>query len=290
MRAVSLSDDRVISILNSSFVPVFTSNEDYRDGGAAPADERALLNAIRQDGLKKGLSVGTVHAFVISPAGSVIDSRHTVDAAKPDSLLAMLRSVSERLAVKPGPRLVGARNAPPAPAEGLTLSVTARYLERRDGKLGLVENAGGNWSALPGQDRVTITADEVRQMIRGTPAMEGPGWERLLLRFYPPTENNDCAKNKITAHNISVRRLNNEGVVWRHTFSGTLRMKHPFYHKDDDWRVEASFAGYFDVDTNKAVVRKFRMVTESAEYVNGSGQRLPFGVAVREVSAAKSAP
>ena len=39
MRAVSLSNQEVIDTLNRYYVPVYLSNEDYRDGGAAPAED-----------------------------------------------------------------------------------------------------------------------------------------------------------------------------------------------------------------------------------------------------------
>ena len=60
MRGGSLSHAKVVELLNAYFVPVYTSNEDYRDGGAAPPDERAELRRIQQEGYRKKLSVGTV--------------------------------------------------------------------------------------------------------------------------------------------------------------------------------------------------------------------------------------
>src|SRR5438093_830989 len=41
MRGSSLSHAKVVELLNAHFLPVYTANEDYRDGGAAPADEVA---------------------------------------------------------------------------------------------------------------------------------------------------------------------------------------------------------------------------------------------------------
>ena len=46
MRAVSLSNNQVISLLNQYFVPVFLSNEDFRDGGSAPPAAKAELRRL----------------------------------------------------------------------------------------------------------------------------------------------------------------------------------------------------------------------------------------------------
>ena len=291
MRAVSLSDDRVISLLNSSFVSVFTSNEDFRDNGAAPKEERELLQQIHRDGHAKGLSVGTVHAFVISPAGRVTDSLHTVDVSKPAKLIAMLQNAVSSLNIRPGQPVIAAQSSgiECLPGAALTLHVTSRYLERKGNELVLVENAGGNWSALPGEDLIPFSKDEVRDFL--PPAKRtGVEWslprpisDKLLIRFYPPTENNDPAKSKVTESQMTCKVLSTKNGVSRVGVSGQFKMKHPFYHRDDDWSVSAALSGYYDLDVKNAKVTRFRLTTESAEYSNGSQSRLPFGVAVRSI-------
>src|SRR2546426_838976 len=67
MRAGPLSERRVIDLLNRNFVCVYTATEDYVGEGKAPVDERGELQRIRQEGRAKKLSVGTVHAFVLTP-------------------------------------------------------------------------------------------------------------------------------------------------------------------------------------------------------------------------------
>ena len=46
MRASSLSNDKVIDLLNHFFVPVYLSNEDFAKGGCAPIEERKELQRI----------------------------------------------------------------------------------------------------------------------------------------------------------------------------------------------------------------------------------------------------
>ena len=77
MRAGPLSSPRVIDLLNTRFVPVFAVNEDYGEGGAAPAEEKALHDRVYREALGKGLSAGTVHAYVVEPGGHVIDFRRS---------------------------------------------------------------------------------------------------------------------------------------------------------------------------------------------------------------------
>src|SRR6185436_17446009 len=109
MRAGPLSKKTVSDMLNQYFVPVYTSNEDYRDGGAAPPEERAAYEKIYHAALTKKLSAGTVHAYVLSPDGEPVDSLHVADAARGDNTLDMLRRAIERFHVKPGAGLVTPR-------------------------------------------------------------------------------------------------------------------------------------------------------------------------------------
>ena len=77
-----LSNDRIIDLLNRHYVPVYLANVDYREGGSAPPEEKAELRRIHREGHAKKLSVGTVHAYVMAPDGSLIDSMHVAEAFK----------------------------------------------------------------------------------------------------------------------------------------------------------------------------------------------------------------
>src|SRR5438132_1220262 len=89
MRAGPLSDAKVIALLNRAFVCVYTVNEDYVGKKAtAPPEERKELQRIHQEGHKKKLSVGTVHAYVLTPDGHTHDSLHVASAARTERVLA----------------------------------------------------------------------------------------------------------------------------------------------------------------------------------------------------------
>jgi hypothetical protein len=284
----------VIALLNTYFVPVYASNEDYRGDGWAPPDERKERDRIYREALAAKLSAGTVHAYVTGPDGHTIDSRHVANAAKVDNLTEMLEKTVERLNTKPGKPL-----APPAPqskvpkAESgdLVLHLTARNLVPQGNdfvipKVTLGETRSGNWGAYPGEDWIILSRAEWTKLLPDGDVKPGQTWElnrdvtaKLLLRFYPSTENNDVKTNVIEKQEMKATILSVKDGVATARLDGSLRMKHPFYHKDDDNVVSASFVGVVEFDTDKTKMRALHIATDRAVY----GPRLHFGVAVRSV-------
>src|ERR1700755_545729 len=82
MRAGPLSDDKVISLLNRFYVPVFVSNEDYEKDGPAPPDERKEKLRIYREAIERKLPNGTVHAYVVRPDGRIQETLGVVSATK----------------------------------------------------------------------------------------------------------------------------------------------------------------------------------------------------------------
>src|SRR5205823_3397200 len=111
---------------------------------------------------------------------------------------------------------------------------------------------------------------------------------RLLTYFYPQTETCNYAddaidggphKHRIEDLKLTARVESVEGDRVRARLGGTLRLKHTFYPgRDDDNRVNATVAGYFDFDRATGRVRGLRLVTERATY-----GRFGFGVALRSL-------
>src|SRR5690242_15747468 len=137
MRTGPFSSPEVIEKLNSSFVPVYAVNEDYRDKGPAPAEEKGEYTRIYREALAKKFSAGTVHVYVLNPAGEVIGTRHVADAAKTKELLAFLDELTAKLGTKPGKPVVEPRpqSVPPKHGDGaLVLHLAARGL-----------GGGGSW-------------------------------------------------------------------------------------------------------------------------------------------------
>src|SRR5262245_51391240 len=135
MRASSFSSAKVISLLNSYFVPVHMSNQDHDQDGPAPPEEKAAKNRIYREALAAGLKAGSVCAYMIAPSGrpvAVAPLNENV-AADPDRLAGLLERVIGELKVARGEALVKPKppSAPSAGADALVLHVVARYLERR---------------------------------------------------------------------------------------------------------------------------------------------------------------
>jgi hypothetical protein len=292
MRASSLSNAAVISLLNRFFVPVYVSNEDYRKDGPAPADERAEYQRIYREALKAKLSTGTVHAYVLTPDGHPFDSLHVAQAAKVEELRAMLERAVAKLKtpegaplVRPAPQSV----APRAEADALVLHLTARTLLRkgddyvpRPSSLGQTRSAG--WGSYPQENWIVLPRPAWAKLLPAGAVAVGASWEpdretaaRILTYFYPSTENNNVARNRIDRQELKATVLAVEGGVVRARLDGSLRMKHPFYHKDDDNFVEATVVGVLEFEPGKGI-RTLELVTDRATY-----GRTIFGVAVRQV-------
>src|SRR5690349_16022375 len=120
MRTGPFSSPAVIKLLNSSFVPVYAVNEDYRAKDVVPREEQVLYESIYREALAKRFSAGTVHVYVVSPKGEVVGTRHVADAAKTRELTAFLEGMVAKLGTSRGKPLVEpkAQSAPPEHRKG----------------------------------------------------------------------------------------------------------------------------------------------------------------------------
>ena len=277
MRAGPLSNTRVISLLNRFFVPVYAANADYREGGVQPAEEKTEYNRIFKEAHAAKLSVGTVHVYVLSPAGHPIDSLHVATAAKTDRLIDLLERTVEKLSVREGKAVVppATQSAPPKCAsDSLVLHLTSRSLEGR-----------GAWSDFPVEDWIVLGQDEWAKLLPRSQVQVGDSWEvdknisaRLLTHFYPPTENNDVSKNRFERQSLKATVVSVQKGVARARIEGELKMQHSFYHKEDGKMVEATVIGFIEFEPAQRSIRSLQLVTEQAAYGGGT-----FGVAVRSL-------
>ena len=265
----------MISLLNAYFVNVYVSNEDYRrKAPSVPEEERKAYDQIYHAALKKKLSTGTVHVYVLTPEGDPIDSIHVAHAS-PDKVTATLKAAVEKLGTPEGKPLFEPKPqsfSPKADLEALVLHLIARAVP---GKV------GGFWGYLPGEDWIVYAPAEWAKFLPPAGSAAGASWDidrdvavKLLNYFYPSTENNDISKNEIEQVSMKGTLVSNDRV----RLDASLRMKHPFYHKKDGATVDAVAVGVLDFDAAKPAIRKFRMATEKATYNGGT-----FGVAVRSV-------
>src|SRR6266853_2840077 len=265
MRAGPLSNTRVISLLNRFFVPVYAANEDYRDGGLQPAEEKSEYNRIFKEAHAAKLSVGTVHVYILSPGGHPIDSLHVATAAKTDRLIDLLERTVEKLHIREGKAVVApvTQSTPPKCAsDSLVLHVTSRSLDGR-----------GAWSDFPVEDWIVLGRDEWEKLLPRSQVQVNDSWEmdkkisaKLLTHFYPPTENNDVSKNRFERQSLKATVVSVQNGVARARIEGELKMQHSFYHKEDGKMVEATLLGFIDFEPASQTIRSLLLVTDQAAY------------------------
>jgi hypothetical protein len=275
MRTGPFSQAKVIEKLNAYFVPVYLAQEDLAADGAALQSDKTEYQRIFRAALDQGLSTGTVHVFLIAPDGKPFDSLHVANAAKTDTLLAMLDRAVEKLKLEAGKPLVEPKpqSCPPKCQEGsLVLHLASQSLR-----------GGGSWDGIS-ENWIVYEPDEIGRLLpQGKPAV-GTTWKideklaaRLLTHVYPVTENNDVSQNKILEQSLSGRIVSRDGDRFLAQLDGRLKMRHNFYYKDDGNTVEATLAGYVEFDAGeRPQIRSLKLVTVKASY--GGGE---FGVAIR---------
>src|SRR4026208_2516842 len=110
MRAGPLSNSKIIELLNRSFVPVYTVNEEYAPKGSAPPEEKAERERIFKQGYQRHWSAGAVRVYVLRPDGQLFGTLHVAEAARATNLLALLERAVTELKSASGQPIV-----PPAP-------------------------------------------------------------------------------------------------------------------------------------------------------------------------------
>lgn len=293
MRASSLSNDKVIDLLNHFFIPVYLSNEDFAKGGCANEEERKELQRIFRETLVANRSAGSVHVYVMGPDGKALDSMHVANAYKVEKLVPLLESAvahykltAGRTMFPPGPQSRHPKCAP----DSLVLHLVARNLVKEKGELvptktKLGETRSANWGSYPSEDWITFSKDDATKLLPRGDVQAGTTWKldanlasRFLTHFYPTTENNDVQKNKIQKQELTGTVVSVKDGVARAKLAGHLTMEHWFYHKADGNVVDTRLVGYLDFETAAGKVRALRLITEDATY-----SRRPFGVVLRSV-------
>ncbi|MDB4518630.1 hypothetical protein N9118_03650 [Akkermansiaceae bacterium] len=283
MRAGPLSKPEVIKLLNAHFVPVYAVNEDYRGKGPQPAEERREFTRIYREALDGKMSAGTVHVYLTSPDGKVIDSMHVAEAARTETLLATLKRNIGLLGVPAGETLVKPKPQS-TPPTGMAKDSVALHLVSR--ALG----GGGSWGGVV-ENWIELTFKEYAAF-RPPVAKLGERWRikpevsaKLLTHFYPSTENNDVSKNVFDHQRLDAKVIAVDGEEETATLrlSGALKMKHTFYNKDDSNVVQAEMVGFVQLDLSTSTIREFGLITTEATYGGGK-----FAVGLRLVALPKN--
>ena len=287
MRAGPLSDDKVISLLNAHYVPVFISNEDYDKKGQASAEEKKERLRIHLDFANRNLGTGSVHCYLLAPDGRGLESLGVVKAANEKGrLIALLEKWAKELNVPAGAAVVQPRSvsAPIRPTKGddsLLLHLVSRG-----------ENTGpegGSWREFPAENYLELTRDQWRKLLppARAEAKAGVAWEidkdvaaSFLRYFYPQAEDTtDRPETTIDRQSLKATLIEVKDGVARARLEGDLVMKRPFYPgRPNPDTVEASVLGFMSWDLKDGRIRSFELVTDKATY-----QKKTFGVAVRNL-------
>lgn len=242
------------------------------------------MRRIFNEGYATHLSVGTVHVYVIKPDGHLLDSMHVAQAYKPENLAPMLEKAVRTLGAAPRETVVRpvAPSRPTAEPGSLQLHLVARYLDARGEPV--TPTGHGDWTELPSEDWISLSAAEQAKALPRVPSVGG-SWEpdkevatRLLQHFYPPTENWEPEKNGMESLTLRGRVTTLRNGIARAVLEGDYRMKHTFYHKDDNNHASGTVAGWMEFDSRTRRIRTLHLVTEKAEY--GEARMMPYGVAV----------
>ena len=303
MRASSLSNAKIIDLLNGYFVPVYLRNQDFDENGSAPSQQKKEKYRIYRDALAAGLPAGSVCAYLLTPDAKPVDVAplNQSDATDPKKLAAkMERLIADQKIVKGQPLVkpVPQSAVPKCDRDSIALHLTARYLEKREAGLlqpvdvtsVLGTKGAGNWGNLPSEDWIVLGKEDWSKLLPSGEVGVGTTWipdadvvERILKRFFPPTENTNFEKNTVAELEIRGRVESvQEGIV-QSRIDGRMKMKHPFYHQDDNNVVQASLVGWLEFAVDRQTIRSFQLVTDSATYGQPGGNPQSFGVALRSV-------
>jgi hypothetical protein len=269
------------------------SNEDLGKDGNASAEVKKEIRRIYLETLNAKMSAGSVHVYLLHPNGRPVGSQHVAQASKVEELTTLLENTIAQLKVPVGETLVPAAPqsaCPKCAPGGLVLHLVARNVTRKNGqdeihRPVLGETRSGNWGAYPAEDWIVLSKAECARLLPGAPIRTGTSWQpdkevagRILKHCYPSSENNDIATNRIDRQELTGTVLSVKDGIARARLEGKLRMKHPFYHRDDGNFVDASLLGFVEFEVGSGRIVTWQLVTTEATY-----GRIRFGVALRNV-------
>jgi RNA polymerase sigma factor (sigma-70 family) len=264
MRAHTLADTRVIALLNRAFVPVSSVNDGHRGAGGQPDDERRERTRIVHEALNAKMDSGDDCIYVIAPDGKVVDGIRIRLAKNADALIERLEQNLQKLATATGPAIVAPHPLSVAPAapDALVLHLVARVANRQA------------WCEFPAEDWIVLPRERADLLLGLAPTQVGESWlidptlsAGLLTHFYPQTENNNLATNRLDRQSLRAMVISVDRDRVRARLDGELRMKHRFYpSREDDSFVDATLVGLLEYDARTRHVRSLRLITETATY------------------------
>jgi hypothetical protein len=175
--------------------------------------------------------------------------------------------------------------------DNLVLHLTTRYLDRRADLLlpqrrPLRPANNYDLRGLPGEDWFVLDRARAARFLPPAGAAPGTTWAvapqvaAVLFRsMYPPTEDNDVARNRIDDGVLQATVVAVQGHVVRARLEGRLTMQHRSApERDDCTMVRAELEGFLDFEPARSRLRSLQLVSTRATY-----GRAEFGIALRSV-------
>ena len=209
--------------------------------------------------------------------------------------MALLEGAIHTLGTRPGNPLLKPvpQSAAQAKPGELLLHVTARYLQKKGDDYVLTQDHSGGWAAIPGEDWISLDREHWSKLVPEGRAAPGTSWEvdrgvtqSILRYFYPPTENNDGTKDRIEEASLRATVESVQKGTARARITGTLKLHHSFYHREDGKVAGAGIVGFLEFETGGARrVRSLELVTDTASYGDAGAAGQPYRVALRTAAA-----
>lgn len=265
MRAGPLSDPRIISFLNSYFVPVILSTEEVVNPTTPNADSPAY-NRLFADFAAINKPTGMVHVYLFTPDGKPMDALGVAAASNVDALEAFLRKSVQSLGLKPGPPVIAPKPLS-APSKLAIGSLSLHLVVRGEGQ--------GSWREFPAENWVELDKADQKAILGPTPQVGGT-WEldqklahKLLTNFYPATEdtNTKVNRNHNERANLRCKRIAGRNGVPMIRIDGKLEMGRSFYPGRTDYRPILAFVtGYVLYDQTSGEMTDLKLTTQAATF------------------------
>jgi hypothetical protein len=264
MRASSFSDERVIKLVSSCFVPVHVSRDNYLMPTPDLATNRELQR-IDAERRTKHFEGGIVAVYILDPEGTVRATMAVQQAYYPDRFVTFLEKVIADLkpeARRPEDmrRTAAPHPSPPQPAttDALPLTIWTR-------------SATGKTKGDTSVDFLDLKADQWGSFAPAPDAQVGATWtipeataERLFLLFYPPGPHWTPKDNKIVERTLTATLVSVEGKECVVRLSGRVKMFPAWSGKETDPYVVVPVVGYVHYDRGRKTITGFNLASVGA--------------------------
>lgn len=282
MRVSSLSNDRIIKLVSTYFVPTWLSRDHYQKEAHSP-EQVALIRAIDDSRRRKKLEGGSVCVYVTKADGEVIASLPVQRASNPTLLTPFLDQLvaSEKLTE----RTKEEQKASAAPAAKVVA-------QTKDGRVFLVrtrfDSSGPNRGTS--RDVVELTRDEWSAFLPKEKGADGESWavpaataEKLLRLAYPPLPHWNAKNGKLEEAKLEVKVVaaTVKDLVLR--VEGNVILLYPHLGRPNDGKVTAKFVGVGRVDAATRALSSLEIVSEEGRYLqhwDGKPRTSPMSIAI----------